>query len=240
MDIVLVAITLGSFVAAFINAAFATGGVYIILATSITVFPVTVAVPLQPAFSLASLVGRCAYFWHHIHWPIVIAASSGALIGVFLGARIFIDLPEYLITLSLGVLLLVFIWFPQTKWKIPLKHPFFLIGGLHSFIATMFGVGGLLQPAVLRTSLLKLQITSTLAACLLTMDLLKLTGFFAVGFSYWSYWPHILASNLAGVAGTWVGKHVTHHVSEKTFRVVFKLMITLLAFRLIYRGVQTL
>ena len=45
MDYTLVIITLGSFLAAFVNAAFATGGVYLLLAAGSTVFPMTVVIP---------------------------------------------------------------------------------------------------------------------------------------------------------------------------------------------------
>lgn len=236
MDIVLIVITLGSFAGAFVNAAFATGGVYIILAASIAVLPLSVAVPMQPVFAIASLVGRCAYFWAHIQWPIVLAVSLGAVVGVFLGANVFINLPEPTIALLLGTLLLIFIWFPRVDWKLPFKHPFFIVGGLHSFIATMFGVGGLLQPAILRTNLLKLQITSTLAACLVTMDVFKIAGYVSVGVDFMAYLPHIILANIAGFFGTWAGKHLTHKISEQVFRMVFKILITLLAIHLLYRG----
>ena len=99
------------------------------------------------------------------------------------------------------------------------------------------GVGTLLQPTILRTTLTKLQITGTLAACLLIMDVFKLTGYIAHGFDYSDYWPHILCATAAGFVGTVLGKRVTHRVSEQTFRLVFKGLITLVALRLIYRGI---
>ena len=208
------------------------------LAASSAVFPLTAAVPLQSVFAFSSLIARIAYFWSHINWPIVGAFAIGSIIGVTLGARIFVGLTEANIALLLGSLLLVFIWFPKVNWNIPFRHPFFLVGGLHSFLATLFGVGALLQPAILRTRLLKLQITSTLAACLITMDVFKITGYVSYGFSYIDYIPHIIFATIAGFAGTWAGKHVTHKISEQTFRLVFKGLITLVALRLLYRGVS--
>lgn len=236
MEFTLTVITLGSFAASFVNAAFATGGVYILLAASSAVLPLTAAVPLQSAFAFSSLIARIAYFWAHISWPIVGAFALGSMIGVLLGARIFVGLSEATIALLLGSLLLVFIWFPKVDWRIPFKHPFFLVGGLHSFLATLFGVGALLQPAILRTNLLKLQITSTLAACLITMDVFKMTGYVSFGFSYLDYVPHIVLATIAGFAGTWAGRHVTHKISERTFRLAFKGLITLVALRLLYRA----
>lgn len=236
MELALIVVTLGSFAASFVNAAFATGGVYILLAASTAVLPLTAAIPLQSAFAFSSLLSRCAYFWNHIKWSIVAAFSVGSVIGVFLGAKIFVSLAEHTIAWLLGSLLLVFIWFPEVKWRLPIKHPFLYIGGLHSFLATMFGVGALLQPAILRTKLLKLQITSTLAACLITMDVFKMTGYISYGFDYSEYIPHIILATIAGFIGTWLGKRITHKISEETFRLGFKLLITLVALRLLYQA----
>ena len=69
------------------------------------------------------------------------------------------------------------------------------------------------------------------------MDVFKLTGYIAHGFDYSAYWPHIVCATIAGFIGTVAGKRVTHRVSEQTFRLVFKWLITLVAFRLVYRGI---
>ena len=236
MTTTLTVITIGSFVASFVNAAFATGGIYILLASSSSVLPLTAAVPLQSAFALSSLIARIGFFWKHIDWSIVVAFMLGALIGVSLGIRVFVKLDEALISLLLGVVLLILIWMPTLKLKVPLKHPFFLVGGIHSFIGTIFGIGAFLQPAMLRTNLVKAQITGTLAACLATMDLMKISGYVSFGFRYEDYISHIILATIAGFFGTWAGKRVTHRISETTFRLVFRWLITLVALRMLYRG----
>lgn len=236
IEITLVVITLGSFVASFVNAAFATGGIYILIAASSSVLPLTAAVPLQSAFAFSSLLARLVYFRDHINWRIVGGFAIGAIVGVFFGARVFVSLQEATIASLLGSLLLVLIWVPTPDWKIPFKHPFVIVGVLHSFLGTLFGVGAILQPAIFKTRLLKLEITSTLAGCLIAMDIFKMIGYVSYGFDYLQFIPHILLATLAGFAGTWVGKRVTHLISEKTFRIVFKWLITLVALRLLYRG----
>lgn len=234
--LVLAVITVGCFLAAFVNAAFATGGVYIMLAASSSVLPLTAAVPLQPVFSFASLLGRMVYFWRFINWRIVAGFAAGSVIGVFLGARVFVSLPEKTIATLLGSLLILLIWLPTPRVNVGLKHPFFIVGILHSFLGTLFGVGALLQPAILHTRLTKLEITSTLAGCLLAMDVFKIAGYISYGFDYWQYAPLIVAATLSGILGTWLGKRVTHFVSEKVFRLVFRWLITIVALRLLYKG----
>src|SRR5690606_38308066 len=114
----------------------------------------------------SSQIARCHYFRAHIRRPIVVACAIGSLIGVAIGARIFVSMPEALIALLLGAMLLALAWLPRLRARMPLRHPFFLVGLLHSFTSTLFGVGAFLQPAILQTGLDKQQITATLAACL--------------------------------------------------------------------------
>lgn len=236
LDLATVVITLGSFAASFVNAAFATGGVYITLISSLWVLPVSAAIPLQSAFAAGSLVARISYFRQYIRWPLVAAFLAGSLLGVYLGARTFVSLPENLIQLLLGLLLVLLIWLPKTRWKMPFRHPFFAVGIVHSYLGTVFGVGGVLQPIMLRTDLNKLAITGTLAACLLGLDAMKVVSYVSLGFSYFDYIPMILWATAAGFLGTWAGKRVTHMVSEATFRKVFRWLITLVALRLVYKG----
>lgn len=251
MPIELLVVTVGGLIASFINAAFATGGIYIVLASSSLVFPLAVAIPLQSAFAFASLAARIVYFRPYIYWPIVVLFGIGSVIGVAIGSQVFVALPEALMALLLGCLLLILIWAPARRKRVtdevntaddataqqPYRPIFLPVGIAHSFIGTVFGVGALLQPTILRTPLKKLQITGTLAACLLIMDVFKLTGYMYHGFDYRDYWPHIIGATVAGFVGTALGKRVTHRVSERTFRTVFKWLITIVALRFIWRGV---
>lgn len=236
IDITLVVITVGGFIAAFVNAAFATGGVYIVLLSSISVLPITAAIQLQAAFSASSLFGRVFFFWKDIDWTIVSTFALGCLVGVGLGTVTFANLPDQLISILLGFVLLLMIWLPKLPKAPRLKRPFMYIGVVHSYISAIFGVGGILQPAILRTDLRKDVITGTLAACMVAMEAMKVSGYLSIGFNYANYIPHIICANIAGVLGVWAGKRVTHLISEQTFRTFFKIFVSLVALRLIWRG----
>ena len=236
IDFSIIIITLGGFVAAFINAAFATGGVYILLASGSAVFPMTIAIPLMPLFAFSSLVARIFFFWKDIAWRLVIPVFIGSSVGVYLGVNTFIMIPEALLSLIIGCLLLLLIWVGSFKLPAGSSKIFVLVGMIHSFVATVFGVGAFLQPAILRTELVKLQITGTLAACMLSMDIFKVIGFSTFGFNYLTYLPHIIGATIAGFIGTWLGKRVTKKVSEIIFRRVFKWLVTLIALRLFFKG----
>lgn len=239
MDWAVVVVTLGSLIASFVNAAFATGGVYILLFSSSAVLPLSAAVPLQSAFAAASLIARVGLFWGHIDWRIVRMFFLGCLVGVGIGTWTFAALPEQVIALLLGVVLLLLIWMPRLP-SLPLKRPFILVGVVHSYLGSLFGVGGVLQPLLLRTELRKMQLTGTLAAAMLSLDVLKAFGYSSFGFNYLDYVPHIIGATIAGFAGTWLGKRVTHHVSEALFRRVFRVLVSVVALRFLYKGVSGL
>ena len=234
----LVVVTLGCFAAAFVNAAFATGGVYIMLASISAILPLTVAIPLLPAFALPSLISRVYLFWQHINWPIVKSFVIGSVIGVLLGGQVFVSLSERHLSLMIGLLLLLLTWWPHIKVTMPVSQLFLYVGISHSFLGTLFGAGGILQSTIIRTSLLKAQMTGTLAASLFAMDIFKISSYMFNGFSYQRYLPHLCAATVAGYIGVWAGKRASSFISDKTFRVVFKIIITLVAVKFIYAGLS--
>jgi uncharacterized membrane protein YfcA len=174
-------------------------------------------------------------FWQHIDWKIVKSFLFGSVIGVFLGAQVFVSLSESTISLLVGCLILALTWGPRLKLRMPKRNVFLFSGISHSFIGTLFAIGCIIQPMMIRTSLLKAQVTGTLAACLFFMGLLKISSYMVNGFSYQSYGLYILAATTAGVIGAWAGKHSPIYISENMFRRIFKFITTLVALSLFYQ-----
>ena len=240
MSLELIVIACGCFAASAFNAAFATGGVHITLAASSSVLPLAVAIPMQVALNAPSLLARIFSFRQHIHWPIFVMFAPAAVLGVFIGTRVFISLDEGVISLCLGGLLLALIWLVPDGIRLKSPDRFRLVGVLHGFFGTIFGVGLFLQPAVLRTELGRLQITATLAACLMMVELVKGGSYAFVGFDYIKYWPHILAGAATSLIGNLTGQRLGQLVSERLFRLVFKLLLTFVGLRLALKGVLLL
>ena len=236
MLVEIVVITVGCFVAALVNAAVATGGVYIMLAASSAVLPLVAAIPMQTVLAAPSLLARIVTFWSHIRWRIFVMFVPAAAVGVFLGAQVFVALDERVISIVLGGLLLVLVWGVPKGITLTLPHRFLYIGGLHGFFGTLFGVGLFLQPAILRTELNRLQITGTLAVCLLVLETMKTVSYIGVGFDYSAYWPHIIAGAIAGISGNLAGRRLSVSISERHFRIIFKILVSLAGVRLLGKG----
>lgn len=235
-DSTTIIITFASFLAAYINASFATGGFFVILAIITFILPMTTALPLTPALIYTSLIARVGWFWKHTNWPIVWTFCVGAIVGVFLGARTFIYLSEAILALSVGTMMLIITWLPPTGYRPKMKYPYIPVGVIHGFLTTAIGGSAILQMIIMRTTLLKRQVTGTLASCFLAMEAMRVMGYASVGFDYGEHIPVIILASIAGILGTWVGKHSEHLISEKRFKVVFRWLITFIAIRLIYKG----
>ncbi|MDH3860805.1 MAG: sulfite exporter TauE/SafE family protein [Gammaproteobacteria bacterium] len=230
-------IVLGSFIAAFSNAAFANGGAMIVLAVTTTVLPVSAVVPIHSALLIGSTVSRAVVFRDHIDWRITTAFLVGSVIAVIIAAPIYVSLSDEIIALAIAIVMLVAIWLPGISWRPKIKHPWVLVGFLHSFISTLFAYGAVLHAVILHTGLRRRQIVATMAASLTGMAVFKIVGYAATGFDYTPYIVAIALSIGAAFAGTWIGKLVIDRISERLFRAVFRLLVTLSALRLLYAGI---
>ena len=206
------------------------------LAIISSVVPITSAVPLHSTMMLGLSMSRFWYFRKEVRWQIVAPFLLGCCIGVFFGGRVYFDLSEFLLSLVIGVLILAAVWMPKLKWGARLPTPFFWVGIIHSFLSTLFSFGGLFQPLMIRAALSKLQIVGTLSAGLLLMNLLKLSAYGYYGFDYSRYYTVILAAILAAIPGAYLGKKVLHRIPEEKFRLIFKIVMTFFALRLLYKA----
>ena len=236
LDTTLIVIVAGSFLAALSNAAFSAGGAMIILAVTSTVLPVGAIVPIHSTLLIGSTTSRAIIFRRDIDWRIAAPFLFASVVAVAIGARIYIELPETIIAAAISVVMLVAIWLPEISWRPKIRHPWAVVGFVHSLLSTLFAYGAVLHAVILHTGLTKRQIVGTMAACLTGMSVFKITGYSVNGFDYTPFLRIIVFSVAAAFVGTWVGKLVIDRISEALFRGVFRVLVTLTALRLMYTG----
>ena len=234
IDWVFIALVAGSFVAAAFNAAFSIGGAMIVLAITTTVLPVSAVVPLHSGLLLGSTLGRIWLFRQFMQRKIVLPFLLGSFFGTALGARAYVELPDDVIAIAIGIVMLIAIWLPDIAWRPKLKHPWAIVGFVHSLFSTMFAYGALLHSVVLHSGLNRRQIVATMAGCLAGMTVFKITGYAWFGFDFAPYVLVIVASILVSFLGTWVGKRLSEQLPEQRFRLIYRVLITLTAIRLLY------
>jgi uncharacterized membrane protein YfcA len=227
-------IVLGSFLASVSNAAFSTGGAMIMLAFTSTVLPVAAIVPIHSTLLIGSTASRALVFREHIDWRIAGPFLLGSVVAVAIGARLYFELPDKAIGIAIATVMLLAIWLPGVPWRPKIRHPWLIVGFVHSLLSTLFAYGALLHAVILHTGLQRRQVVGTMAAALTGMGLFKIAGYAFNGFDYRPFIAMILLSMLAAFLGTWVGKHINDRVSERAFRFVFRALVTITAVRLLY------
>ncbi|MBU0556751.1 MAG: sulfite exporter TauE/SafE family protein [Alphaproteobacteria bacterium] len=225
-----------SLAASAISACFSVGGGYVLFGALTWIMPLPSAIAMQSVLSFGSLFSRTHAFWADIDWPIVRTFTAGSLIGVGAGLWLFVRTPEGILSLLLGAMLLVLAWAPKIKWGVRQGASYFGVGILHAVVGTLFGLGAILQPVLLRSSLGRTAIVGTFATCLILLEVLRTAGYASAGFAYASYWPEILVATVTGLAGTWLGKRMVPMLSERHFRFVLRLFITGLGLRFMHKG----
>jgi len=236
IDATFVIIVVGSFVASVFNAAFSVGGAMIVLAITSTVLPVQAIVPIHSGLLIGSTSTRIVFFWDFIDWKLVRSFLAGSVVGAFLGARIYIELPDAIIATAISVVMLVAIWLPKVTWRPRLRHPWVIVGFIHSLFSTLFAYGALMHAVILHTDLERRQIVGTLGGCLAGMSVFKIAGYAFYGFDYSPYYIVIAAAIAVSLVGTAVGKLIVDRLSETVFRMIYRVLITVTALRLLYIG----
>ncbi len=229
-------IVAGSFIAALVNAAFSAGGALIILAVTSFVLPVSAIVPIHSTLLIGSTSSRTLFFWRDIDWKIAGPFLVGSVFAVAIGSRIYVELPDSIIATAISIVMLFAIWLPQVRWRPRLKHPWAIVGFIHSLLSTLFAYGALLHAVILHTGLKKRQIVATMAASLTGMGIFKISGYTLNGFDYGPYLQIIVFAIAAAFLGTWIGKMIVDRISEALFRTVFRVLVTVTALRLLYVG----
>lgn len=235
-DPVFLVLVIGSFVAAVFGAAFSAGGAQIILAVTSTVLPVQAIVPIHSTLLIGSTATRTWMFREYIDWKIVVPFLTGSLVGAAIGARVYVELPEAVVATAIGLLMLVAIWLPRIPWRPRLRHPWAIVGFLHTLFSTLFAFGAVLHSVILHTGLERKEIVGTMAGALVGMSALKIIGYVSFGFDYSPYFTVIAAAVVANVLGTIVGKHLGEFLPEPWFRLIFRILVTVTALRLLYVG----
>ncbi len=218
------------------NAVFSAGGALVILAVTSTVLPIQAIVPIHSTLLIGSTATRILFFWEHIDWKIAGPFLIGSFFGAILGARIYVELPEAIIATAISLLMLVALWLPKISWRPRVRHPWAIVGFIHTLISTMFAYGALLHSVILHTNLKRRQIVGTMAGALTGMGAFKIAGYIFVGFDYGPYLLVIAAATAVSFLGTFVGKLLGDRLSEEKFRFIYRILITITALRLLYVG----
>ena len=233
----------GLTVLSFFTAAFGVvvglGGGVLLLGVMATLFPPAVLIPLHGAVLLGTNFGRSLIMIRHLLKQLLPVFVVGALVGAVVGGQVVVTLPTAILQVILGLFILYACWGPKLAARAYSHAKFFLLGLLGTLIGMFIGSSGtLIAPYVAAACPDRRQYVATHSVFMTLVHGLKVAVFGVLGFSLSTYLPLIAAMIATAFLGSLFGRAVLNRLPEKVFRRIFQIVLTFLALRLLYTGID--
>jgi len=222
-----------------ITASIGVGGGVLLLAIMAISMPPAAVIPVHGMVQLGSNFNRAIMTLQHIDWKLLATFTPGAFLGALLASQFLVQLPMSILQLSIAGFILFLCWGP----KIPPiglgRVGTFIAGAVTTFISMFAGATGPLVAAFVKQQHNgdRFLTVANFAACMSVQHLPKALVFGAAGFVFSEWLGLMLLMIISGAIGTWFGIKVLKTLSNKRFGLIFNLILTLLAFRLIWQAI---
>ena len=224
-----------SFVTAFIGVFTGAAGGVVLLGLMAMVMPPLVLIPVHTVVMLGAGVTRTMLMWRHVMRPAVLPFLIGSAIGAAVGARVFVALSTTWLQFILGAFILLVTWMPNLGRLGAERGRFALLGFFTTFLGVFVSATGtLLAPFVARATPDRRVFAASMGALMAIAHVAKVVAFGFIGFAIGSYVPLMAAMIATGAIGNWLGEIALLRTSERRFRLVFQLVLTLLGLRLLW------
>ena len=210
------------------------GGGVLLIAAMPGLVPAAAIFPLHAGTQLASNVSRAVFGWRQIQLQFVPALLVGALLGAWLGGEVYASLDLFWLPAIVGVLILLLTWVPLPQVRRAGAPGLLLLGFYQTGLGMVAGATGPLGAAVmLQHSSDRDWLVVNTAVYMSISHIMRVGAFVLLGFSFGPWWPLLLAMVAAVTAGSWAGTRLRARVPAVDFRRWFRLLVTLLALRMI-------
>lgn len=226
-----------SFFASLITATFTLGGGVLMLAVLALVFPPAIVVPLHGAVQVGSNAGRAYMLRRFIAWKNVRWLALGAFLGTLIGAPVAAYLPAEIFQIVIALFIIVTTWLPNPRVTDHSPMAQVIGGTIISALGMLVGATGPLVALFLRGIKDRQVLVGTHAAIMTIQNTFKIGGFVVLGFAFSAYLPLVIGMVLCGFAGTAVGGGFLTKISERAFRLGFRIMLTLMAVYLLVEAI---
>jgi len=234
-------LTAASFLTAFLGVSTGAAGGLLLLAIMATVLPPAVLIPIHTVVQLGSGLARTFFMWRYVMAGALLPFIFGAIIGAAAGAKIFIALPVAMLQGILGLFIVVVTWMPRLGRFGTDRARFVALGFGTTFLGVFVSATGtLLAPLVASNAPNRHSQVATFGALMSVAHVAKLVAFAFLGFAIGRYAPLMAAMIATGALGNWLGERALDRVSERAFRIIFRVILTLLGLRLIWVAIAEL
>ncbi len=232
-------LVIASFFTSGLTAAAGIGGGLLMLALMTYLIPIQALIPVHGLVQLGSNSGRSWVQRSSIDWRITRLFLVGGIFGATSGALLAAELPKHTLEVLLGIFILVLVWikFPPLR---NVGNTLVTTGGaLTTFVSMFAGATGPLV-AVFLSKLFEehRQLVATHGATMTMQHGVKVLAFSAAGFAFWEWVPLVILMIVSGYLGTIAGTRIMDRLPEKTLKLAFKTILSIVALDLLRRGVS--
>lgn len=211
------------------------GGIFLLTVLFLCGLEPAVAIPVHALVQLTSNGSRAVLFRERVRWSALRVFALVALPFPLLGLALADRMDPEVTKVAIGALVLFATWRRKggaVQWGE--ARSFAAVGVLAGTLGVVVGATGpLVAPFFLRDGWEKEDIIATKAACQIYVHLQKIVAFGLVGFSFSEELRYVAPLALAVVFGSWCGKKVLSHLSEERFRLIYRIVLSGLALRLL-------
>ncbi len=223
-----------------LTAAAGIGGGLVLLSVMASFLPPVIVIPIHGVVQLGSNAGRAVLLRRHIDRGILVPFALGSLLGIVLGAKLFVALPTHALESILGLFILACVWLPKLKASRIANRAFVLVGVVGSFVTMFVGATGPFVASFITPDRLERHaVVATHATCMSVQHTLKVAAFGFLGFAFLPWVPLLAAIIAAGFLGTMLGRRLLDRLPHHIFARAFKIILTVLALRLLYAAAST-
>lgn len=246
----LIVIAVAAVLTSILSAIAGLGGGVILLLVIAQFVPPTTAIPIQGAIQLVANGSRAAMLRESVAWPIVGWSSVLLLPGSLIGVAIATSLPESAVRIALAAFVLVLAWRPTLLKMTPStataepgqpverRKMLLGLGGATGLLNTTVGASGpITSPFFRAVTATHTAFVATAAATQVAAHSSKLIAFSTSGWRIADHVDTIAVGVIGVVVGTWIGTRLLDRIPTTRLDLVFKVVLTGLAARLLVQAV---
>ena len=225
-----------SFLTSLLTSIFSLGGGLIMLVALAQSFSPATLIPLHGSIQLANNFSRTLVYREFFQWKLIKNILISTMFGAVIGIYLFGTLPENLLVMVIAATILFLTWAPLDSLILSgMKNDWFC-GFISGFAGIFVGANGPLVTAYLRTKNLSPELlVANHGAIMIFQHGIKIILFASFfNFMILDYFIFILILALTGYAGAILGRRLISKVPFKSFNIILKVFLTLLAFSLFF------
>lgn len=224
-------------ITSFITAAFGAGGGLLLLVVMASILPMSAVIPVHGLVQLGSNANRMFLTLRKIDLSMLLYFSAGGIVGALSASLLVSQLPLELMKLAVGLFVLYLLWGATPAIRETSKLGRAVAGAITTFLSMFVGASGpMVGSYMYLNGYEKLRFTATFSSCMTFQHSLKAVVYTAIGFSFWQWLPLIVAMVTSGALGTWAGIKLLKKLPAEKFRLIFRVIISLLCVQLIWQA----